>query len=100
MEREFEILIVEDDVELALTLKGILEEKGHPVAVAHNGQTALTLFREKIFDLALIDLRIPDMSGEELIAHLTALSPERSISSPLPTLRLRVRPKRLEKRTL
>ncbi|MBU4143135.1 GAF domain-containing protein [Patescibacteria group bacterium] len=75
MEREFEILVVEDDVELALNLKDILEEKGYPVAVAHNGQTALALFREKIFDLALIDIRLPDMSGEELIDQLTALSP-------------------------
>ena len=75
MERGFEILIVEDDVGLALNLKDILEEKGYPVAVAHNGQTAHALFREKIFDLALIDLKIPDMSGEELIEQLTALSP-------------------------
>jgi len=75
MEREFEILFVEDDVGLASNLQDILEEKGYPVAVAHNGQTALALFREKIFDLALIDLKLPDMSGEELIDQLTALSP-------------------------
>ncbi|MFH1124032.1 MAG: response regulator [Pseudomonadota bacterium] len=75
MEGELEILIVEDDVGLALNLKDILEEKGYPVAVAHNGQTAHTLFREKVFDFALIDLRLPDMSGEELIDQLTALSP-------------------------
>ncbi|MDO9579755.1 MAG: response regulator [Bacteroidales bacterium] len=75
MEREFEILIVEDDVGLASNLQDILEEKGYPVAVAHNGQTALTLFRENIFDLALIDMRLPDMSGGELIDQLAALSP-------------------------
>ncbi|MFH2098070.1 MAG: response regulator, partial [Pseudomonadota bacterium] len=61
-EREFEILIVDDDMGLALNLKGILEEKGYPVAVAHDGQAAHALFREKIFDLALVDLKLPDMS--------------------------------------
>lgn len=75
MKREFEILIVEDHVGVASSLKDILEKQGHPVAVAHNGQTALALFREKLFDLALIDMRLPDMSGEELIDQLAALSP-------------------------
>jgi PAS domain S-box-containing protein len=75
MERKIGILIVDDDVELALNLQDILKDKGYHVVVAHTGQTALSLCREGIFDLALVDVRLPDMPGSELINGLTVLSP-------------------------
>jgi two-component system cell cycle sensor histidine kinase/response regulator CckA len=75
MESRSEILIVDDDVELALNLQDILEDRGYGVAVAHSGQTACVLSREKIFDLALVDIKLPDILGNKLIDQLTALSP-------------------------
>ena len=75
MERKFEILIVDDDVGLSLNLRDILEEQGYSVAVAHDGQTALTLSREKKLDLAIIDIRLPDMLGDLVINELSGVSP-------------------------
>ncbi len=75
MERKFEILIVDDDVGLALNLRDILEEQGYSVAVTHDGQTALTLSREKTFDLAMIDIKLPDMLGDLVVNKLSGVSP-------------------------
>lgn len=74
MERKFGILIVDDDVNLASTLQDILNEAGYNAAVAGDGQTALTLCREQVFDLALIDIKLPDTPGMKLINELVKLS--------------------------
>jgi len=76
MERKFEILIVDDDVNLASNLQDILEVEGYNTAVAHDGQTALTLCRQKVFAVALIDIKLPDISGIKLIDKLHELSGE------------------------
>ena len=75
MERKFEMLIVDDDVSLATNLQDILEAEGYATAVAHDGQTALTLCRETVFDLAIIDIKLPDIPGIKLIQKLAELSP-------------------------
>lgn len=75
MKRKFEILVVDDDVGLASSLKDILEGEGHNTAVANDGQTAINLCGEKAFDLALIDILLPDITGDELIKKLIELSP-------------------------
>jgi len=69
------ILIVDDDADLASNLQNILKAEGHDTAVAQAGQTALTLCREKAFDLALVDIRLPDIPGLKLIQELAELSP-------------------------
>lgn len=75
MAPKFDILIVDDDVDLASNLRDILEAEGYGTALAGDGQTALTLCHEKTFNLALIDLRLPDISGVKLIKKLARLSP-------------------------
>jgi two-component system sensor histidine kinase/response regulator len=75
MERNWDLLIVDDDVDLATNLRDILETKGYSTAVAHDGQTALALCHRKPVSLVLIDIKLPDISGVELIERLTELSP-------------------------
>lgn len=75
MEQKFQILIVDDDVELASNLQDILEAKGYSTAVANDGQTALSHCREKVLDLALIDIRLPDTYGVKLVGRFSKLSP-------------------------
>jgi len=76
MEKRFEILVVDDDEGLASNLQDILESEGYAAAVAYDGQSALALCREKAFDLAIIDNKLPDISGLELINRLTETSGE------------------------
>ena len=44
------------------------------MAIAQDAQTTLTLSRDRIFDLALIDMKLPDMPGSDLINRWTELS--------------------------
>ena len=69
------ILIVDDDVNLTSNLRDILEAEGYATAVGHDGQMALSLCREKVFDLALVDIKLPDIPGVKLIGKLAELSP-------------------------
>jgi signal transduction histidine kinase len=76
VERGFAILIVDDDAALASNLQDILEDEGYSVSVANNGAAALALCREQAFNLALIDIKLPDTSGVGLIHQLSELSPK------------------------
>ena len=76
MERKFKILVVDDDIYVAFNLQDILETEGYSTRTAASGQTTLTTCREKVFDLALIDIRLPDIGGIELIEKLAGLYPK------------------------
>jgi two-component system, OmpR family, response regulator len=58
-----EILLIEDDANLSTILKEFLEVKGFSVVPAGNGEEGLKLFREKNFDLCLLDVMMPKMDG-------------------------------------
>ncbi len=75
MSDNLRILIVDDEPGFAATLKNILDEEGYSTAVASAAQDALSACAEKAFDLALVDVRLPDISGVALIERLAELSP-------------------------
>jgi len=60
------ILIVEDDTTFRGLLKDILEEAGHEVIQAVNGEAGLAKLQQESFDLVLSDLKMPRMGGIEL----------------------------------
>lgn len=60
------ILIVDDEPKIAEVLVAFLENKGFETIVAHTGQEALRLFAEEAIALILLDLMLPDISGEEV----------------------------------
>jgi DNA-binding NtrC family response regulator len=64
------ILIIEDDETLRLTLSGLLARKGYEVQAAACGLDGLGLARDTRFGLILLDLRLPDIPGLEVIARL------------------------------
>ena len=57
------ILIIDDDKDMLETLSDVLQEKGYWVETAKTGKEAIMTAREWFFDIALIDLKLPDMSG-------------------------------------
>jgi DNA-binding NtrC family response regulator len=66
-----------DDVALMCNaLKRALHPAGLEVVTASNGREALRLARESDFDVVVTDLMMPEMSGEELIGHLSRLIPD------------------------
>lgn len=65
-----QILIVEDEVLLAKSLKEILEENEHTVSCAYDGQEGLELARSAHFDLLILDLMLPKLNGFQLARSL------------------------------
>lgn len=75
MKNMISILIVDDDTELAKNFKDILEIKGYSAGIASSGKEALNLLKNYIYDLALVDMKLPDVSGLDLIEEITKTSP-------------------------
>jgi signal transduction histidine kinase/CheY-like chemotaxis protein/HPt (histidine-containing phosphotransfer) domain-containing protein len=71
------ILLVEDHLPSQKLATYILEERGHAVEVAGSGQQALILTQGKLYDVILMDLQMPDMSGAEATAAIRALEGNR-----------------------
>ncbi|MES5820087.1 ATP-binding protein [Streptomyces sp. RG80] len=61
--RQLSILIVEDNADLALTYRTLLQRQGHHVTAVHTGADALTATEARIFDAVLCDLGLPDVDG-------------------------------------
>lgn len=60
------ILIIEDEISMANGLKDNLEFEGYQVETAPDGTTGLAKIREKLFDLVLLDVMLPGISGFEI----------------------------------
>jgi len=73
-ERISRLLIVEDDVSQLRTLKGIMAEEGFDVIGCATATEALAHVREEDFGVAVVDLRLPDLSGTELLERIQALN--------------------------
>ncbi|HLL09570.1 MAG TPA: ATP-binding protein [Rubrivivax sp.] len=69
------VLIVDDNADAADTLAVFLQDLGHHARCAYNGGEALDLIRKETFDVAFIDIGLPDMSGYELAAAIRSASP-------------------------
>jgi CheY-like chemotaxis protein len=59
------ILIVDDDVAVQMTIQLLLERAGHGVVVASDGRKALSIFETGNFDLVFLDIFMPGMDGFE-----------------------------------
>ncbi len=57
-------------------IKLILEKKGYLIDTAQSGSEAIEKVQSKYFNLALIDIRLPDMDGTALLAEFRELNPE------------------------
>ena len=69
------ILLVEDENQFCKNLTRHLTHRGYEVTAVADGKSALDVIDEKTFDILLSDLRLPDMSGSELILQVLSLSP-------------------------
>ena len=69
------ILIVEDEQEQREMLQGFLEKQGYKVLTASGGNEALELFESMPVQLVLLDHRMDDMNGDEVLEKMRAVSP-------------------------
>ena len=68
------ILIMEDDIRIRRILELELEHEGYKVCEAKDGAEGLELFKKEYFDLILLDLMMPKMSGEEVCKKIRETS--------------------------
>jgi DNA-binding response OmpR family regulator len=64
------ILVVDDDKSILRTFTRILQKSGYEIDVAETGKEAMEKTENRHFDLALVDIRLPDMDGTDLLAKL------------------------------
>ncbi|HMK94832.1 MAG TPA: response regulator [Candidatus Limnocylindrales bacterium] len=70
------ILIVDDDAKIREMLSDILTDRGYIVKSVETGKEAVQESFNQLYNLALIDIRLPDMEGTELLTKLRKTEPE------------------------
>lgn len=68
------ILLVDDEKKITTVLKAYLQQEGFHVSTAINGFVALTMFKENPFDLVILDLMLPGLSGTEICSEIRKIS--------------------------
>ena len=76
MVKHARILIVDDEESIRKVLETILEEEGFTVDTAGSGKEAIEKSNDRTYNLALIDIRLPDMDGTELLSAMRNTTPE------------------------
>lgn len=71
-----DILVIDDDPRLCAIVGDVLQHRGHRVRTAYRGQEALEHLGQRPVDLAIVDFRLPDVSGVDLLESIKATSPE------------------------
>ena len=70
--RPLRILVADDNVDAAQTIVALLETGGHRVDMVHRGRQALEKARSGAYDLAILDIGMPDMDGHQVAQALRA----------------------------
>jgi two-component system response regulator HydG len=70
------ILVIDDEPSVVDAIKLILNDNGYDVLSAVTAREALELSRRHEFDVAIVDLRLPDMSGVDLLASIAEKWPD------------------------
>ncbi len=69
------ILIVDDEKTIVFALEESLLDEGYDVRTAHSGEQGLELFKKEVADVVLTDLKMPGMTGMELLSKVKEISP-------------------------
>lgn len=75
-EHKYRILIVEDDENIRKTMENILQQKGYETDTAKTGLEAEKKTKIKFYNLALLDIKLPDMDGTQLLTKLHETTPK------------------------
>ena len=67
MDKHARILVVDDDENIRNTMKTILEDEGYIVDLAASGSEAIQKTKKSAYNIALLDIRLPDIEGVELL---------------------------------
>jgi DNA-binding NtrC family response regulator len=82
------ILIIDDDENIRKMLTAVLEEEGYTVESVGTGKKAIEKTKKSVYNLALIDIRLPDIDGTKLLTKVRDTTPKmrKIIITGYPTL--------------
>jgi len=88
MSNQTRILVIDDDEDITKTVAAILEDQGYIVDIAGTGTEAIEKTQKNHYDLILVDIRLPDMEGLEVINKIRDTTPKirKIIITGYPTL--------------
>jgi DNA-binding NtrC family response regulator len=88
MDKTGKILIVDDDENIRKALIAVLEDEGYTVDSVDTGKKGIEKTQTEFFNIALIDVRLPDMEGTEVLLKMQETSPtlRKIIITGYPTL--------------
>jgi DNA-binding NtrC family response regulator len=75
-EMKARVLVVDDEIGMQVALREVLQRLGHEARIAPDALTALSLLENESFDLVLSDVRMPEMSGLELLGRIRPRWPD------------------------
>ena len=77
--RKKRILVIEDDAEMRCLLKDFIEEAGYEAHSVENGSAAFRKITKESFDLIITDIRMPGLSGVDILPGFKKLQPQTPI---------------------
>lgn len=69
------LLLVDDEEDFRTTLAGRLKRRNIDISDAESGEKALELLKQKSFDVAIVDIKMPGMDGIETLRHIKKIDP-------------------------
>jgi CheY-like chemotaxis protein len=75
----YQILVVDDEPTVCKAIQMMLTYYGHEVQTAADGAEALAMFARQPFDLIITDYMMPEMKGDQLVAHIRRSRPDQRI---------------------
>lgn len=76
MNDQAKIIIIDDDETIRKSIAGVLKAAGYSVDTAQNGKEAIERANSNFYNLALIDIRLPDMEGIQLLTAMKETTPK------------------------
>jgi DNA-binding response OmpR family regulator len=73
------ILVIEDDEEMRALLRDVIEDEGYKTASVHNGSEAFRKLAKESFDLIITDVRMPGLTGLDILPGIKKLQPDTPI---------------------
>ena len=73
------ILVIDDEVVVRISCKRTLSGKGYEVKTVSNGKEGIEILEKEPFKLVLLDLKMPDMDGIEVLQKIKASWPETNV---------------------
>jgi len=75
MDKQKSVLIVDDDQAILQSFKSILQSRGYRVDIAQTGREAIEKSQAEFYNLALLDIKLPDMEGTQLLTKMHGDTP-------------------------